>query len=249
MKYVKILVDSQAALLAVDNTEVTSRTVLQARKKLNELANKVRRVTLVWIPAHKGHQGNERADELAKQGAATNDLDRKLNVKRPQASLKSMIENKIYEQWGEEWRSDTIANHAKGFYSFPDKNKAKYVYKLARLELGRFVRLITGHNNLNYFQNRIGLQHKKYCRWCNSGHETINHFIHECPKFWKISREVLGLEPPTNNQKWSVRALLDFTYVPEINEAFEGDLEGGDDPDPGTTTLDTSSDQNETFTQ
>ena len=37
------------------------------------------------------------------------------------------------------------------FYGGPDKKKA------GGLELGRrFIRLITGHNNLNWFQTRIG---------------------------------------------------------------------------------------------
>ena len=50
-----------------------------------------------------------------------------------------------------------IAKHEKHFYFAPNPQKAKYVIKLAHLELGHFIRLISGHSNLNYFQTRIEL--------------------------------------------------------------------------------------------
>ena len=41
------------------------------------------------------------------------------------------------------------ANHSRSFYGGPNPSKAKFVdYKLARHELGRCIRIITGHNNL-----------------------------------------------------------------------------------------------------
>ena len=45
-----------------------SKLVLQTKLTLNELAKKTRRITIVWIKAHVGHEGNELADELAKEG-------------------------------------------------------------------------------------------------------------------------------------------------------------------------------------
>ena len=96
------------------------------------------------------------------------------------------------------------------------------MYKLARLELGRFVRLVTGHNNLNWFQNRIGLWHSAECRFCGHNEETFVHLITECPSFWQTRRELFLDRTPQADMTWSVRALLDFTYVPCINDAFEG---------------------------
>ena len=67
-KYIKIFTDSQATLLALNSADVTSKLVLQTKLALNDLAKKTRRVTVVWIKAHVGHEGNELADELAKEG-------------------------------------------------------------------------------------------------------------------------------------------------------------------------------------
>ena len=69
VKYVKFQVDSQAALLALDNPFVRSKTVACAIDSLNRLTDTGAKVTLVWVPAHRGHEGNEKADVLAKSGA------------------------------------------------------------------------------------------------------------------------------------------------------------------------------------
>ena len=72
-----------------------------------------------------------------------------------------------------EWERYGEARHTRTFYLCPNPAKAKYVYKLARLELGRFVRVVTGHNNLSSFQNKLGLAPPASCRLCGEGDETI----------------------------------------------------------------------------
>ena len=118
-------------------------------------------------------------------------------------------------------------------------NKAKHIYKLARLELGRFIRLATGHNNLNQFQSRIGLWHTASCRLCGEQDETYFHFATECPRLWHTRRELFGNSPPCADMQWSTRDLLNLSYVPVVNEAFEGTWAHSDPPlpyDPDSTT-------------
>ena len=221
-KFVKIFVDSQAAIMAVGNPHVTSRVVADTIDKLNALSVRAKSVTLVWIPAHKGHQGNERADDLAKLGTEK-DLDAGTRgVKQPHATVKRKLHDKIHDEWQDEWSRARLANHTKSFYRGPNKSKAKFVYKLARLELGRFVRIVTGHNNLSFFQTKIGLFGNPSCRFCNAGNETVTHFINECPRFFTSQREIFAGKPPTPDMKWSVRDVLDFSYTKGINEAYEG---------------------------
>ena len=157
LRYVKFFVDSQAAIMALANNFVTSKTVASAIKSLNLLAKRATSVTVVWIPAHKGHEGNERADVLAKRGAGSEESGRLVNVQQPMATIKQKIKDCVQEAWCAEWQGQPYANHSKTFYEGPNPGKARYVYKLARLELGRFVRIITGHNNLSFFQTKIGL--------------------------------------------------------------------------------------------
>ena len=237
MKYVKIFVDSQAALAAIANPYVTSCIVAEAIEKLNTLADLTRSVTLVWIPAHKGYEGNERADALAKEGSMEDDRAFMRRVNMPQATVKREIKDQIYNEWRKEWSELNMANHSKSFYSGPNPGKARFVYKLARLELGRFARIITGHNNLNFFQDKIGLARDPTCRFCREGQETITHLTNVCPRFQVQRREILLDQPPTAEMKWSVRGLLNFSYVPGINEAYEGTWADLDPPDGASDEL------------
>ena len=125
-------------------------------------------------------------------------------------------------EWRREWKENGMANHTKTFYDGPNKHKARHVYKLARLELGRFVRIVTDHNNLNFFQTKIGLWRNASCRYCGEHDETITHFLSACPRFFSAVTEIMASDLPRPDMKWSVRKLLDFSYVPAINEAYEG---------------------------
>ena len=194
------------------------------------MAATVKAVTLVWIPAHKGHEGNEKADELAKRGSRATERELLLDVQQPRATIKAAIRDHMYARWGDEWINSGVANHTKSFYERPNKSKARFVYKLARLELGRFVRIITGHNNLGFFQTKIGLAREAKCRFCGYGDETVTHFLTFCPRLRGWSMDVFGGNTPTNNMTWSVRNLLNFSYHPSINEAYEGTWADGDPP-------------------
>ena len=67
MQYIKIFSDSQAAILALNSNTVTSSLVKQTIITLNLLANSTKRVEICWIKAHVGHDGNKRADQLARE--------------------------------------------------------------------------------------------------------------------------------------------------------------------------------------
>ena len=65
---VYILSDSQSAIKALCSTTITSNTVWSCLLSLKKLSRR-RKVHIMWIPGHEGHEGNEEADRLAKQGA------------------------------------------------------------------------------------------------------------------------------------------------------------------------------------
>ena len=145
------------------------------------------------------------------------------------ATIKMNIREGVLKEWHEEWTNSDKANHTKGFYAGPNPGKARFVYKLARLELGRFVRIVTGHNNLGFFQTKLGLWGDPKCRFCQNGDETITHFMRACPRFISFQKDIFLDKLPTPEMTWSVRSLLDFSYTPGINDAYEGDWrEGGE---------------------
>ena len=65
-KYIKILVDSQSALKALSNDSVKSETVQRTIRELSQLGYDLPRLTLAWIKAHAGYEGNKLADMTAK---------------------------------------------------------------------------------------------------------------------------------------------------------------------------------------
>ena len=67
MQYIKIFSDSQAAILALNSNTVTASLVKQTIISLNLLGDSTKRVEICWIKAHIGHDGNERADQLARE--------------------------------------------------------------------------------------------------------------------------------------------------------------------------------------
>ena len=58
--------------------------------------------------------------------------------------------------------------------------------------------------------------------------ETFIHLIQDCPAWWLTRRECFLDHTPCNDMRWSVRALLDYSYTPKINDAFEGTWAHGD---------------------
>ena len=137
LRQVKFFVDSQAALRALQTREITSTIVHQTVAALNNLSEKAE-VTLVWTKAHVGTLGNERADELAKAGS---ELEEVQPVNAPKSKLKAEIDEKIREKWDADWQRYPHGRQTRFFYPGQDKQRAKEVMQLNRIELGCYIRL------------------------------------------------------------------------------------------------------------
>ena len=111
---------------------------------------------------------------------------------------------------------------AKLFYKKPDSNQAKYVLKLSRLELSRFLRLISGHNGLFYLKSKLDSEINAVCRFCLNADETFYHFITDCPAFYQSRKEIFLDSTIDVDEKWSVRNMLIFSYLPGVREAIDG---------------------------
>ena len=215
--HVSFFVDSQAALLALFSNKVSSSLVADTIRSLNILSSTMPSVTLNWTKAHIGTSGNEIADQLAKDGTK---LPQPSDVLLPKQAVRADIDFAIREIWHFRWFSYTEARQSKQFISKPDKNKAKYIYKLNRQKLGRFIRIITGHNNLHYHQSVIDNSKSSKCRFCLQVSETFYHFITSCPSFTMSRREILLDKNISDDHSWSVDSLLRFSSIPAIDNAL-----------------------------
>ena len=67
INYIKILSDSQAAIKALNKPRITSQSVLTTLEYMETLALEVKLLTLAWIKAHVGTEGNEQAMKQLKK--------------------------------------------------------------------------------------------------------------------------------------------------------------------------------------
>ena len=84
-----MLVDNQAAIKALIRCTVTSITVLNCIRNLNQLG-KQNHVSITWIPGHAGVHGNEVADYVAKSGSKSKVHGPEPFVTGPYASCSSV---------------------------------------------------------------------------------------------------------------------------------------------------------------
>lgn len=182
--------DSQAALRAISRGTVKSHTALDCIQSMNELAEKHNTIHIYWIPGHKGHLGNELADEYAGRGTGKSAVD---IVTKCTGRLR---ENSI-ARWSEsetekEWLKTGKPTHTKFFIPFPD-NRAIELLKLSRKELRIYCNFITGHNCLLEHLNRIGKAENIACRQCMEGSiENSIHLICDCEALVSIRLKVFG---------------------------------------------------------
>ena len=200
-------------------SEMCIRDSLDTVNQLNQ-ASEGRTVILNLVKAHCGHVGNEKADCLAKEGGTSGN---RVPVPTPKIEIKNRITKHFYSLWEKEFKEYDGARMGKEFYSGPDSNKAKYVYKLSRAHLSRFIRIIAGHNSLFYFRSKVDPDISPLCRFCLEENETFIHLVNDCPRFINDRRDKLLNALISNDHMWSVQSLIDFSSLPGINAALEGD--------------------------
>ena len=91
-KDIKIYVDSQSALKAINSFVIRNKSVMECKKTLNKISEH-NRVTLNWMPGHENHKGNIIADKMAKAGVNMNTEGQEPRI----AISKCVIKQKLNE--------------------------------------------------------------------------------------------------------------------------------------------------------
>ena len=152
-KYIKIMTDSQAALLALHATDYTSNTVKTAMNELNQLGLSVNRLEVAWIKAYCGHKGNKAADEMARYAEDREEIG--MHIAESWTHYKSLVMEQTYKRWEDRWPGEYRFRLIKLFYPAPSKKNNKDLMKKTRKQTTLWVEIITGQNNLNYIQSKV----------------------------------------------------------------------------------------------
>ena len=207
-------------LQALSKTFTKSQTVLNTHKELQKISDKVRSLSLRWIKAHVGHDGNELADEYAKQGAAAD--TNVFQLKTTRSEIKCLIETKCNDLWSQKWTNYKHCRQTKNFYPFISIDLYNKTKKLSRSGLSTLIKIVTGQNNLNYLSNIIDARHTELCRFCEEEDETFIHLLNECPVFQANRVDLLKGSVVVGSVDWDPRVLLEFARIPVIADALNG---------------------------
>ncbi|MCP3662524.1 MAG: hypothetical protein GY696_08530 [Gammaproteobacteria bacterium] len=188
--------DSQAALKALASPRVGSQLVLECIAALKRLAGP-NSVKLIWVPGHRGVEGNERADSLAKEGAEVPFVGPEPVLGVSSSSCRTGLRSWISREQGAAWRDTLGCRQAKEFIPGANRKAGKVLLGLPRCQLRLVVGVLTGHCGLNYHLWKMGLTQDPLCDLCAQGDETSRHFLCECDGLAAVRHSIFGSGYPS----------------------------------------------------
>ena len=216
---ITIYTDSQASILALTSIWVKSLLVKQTRDLMDRAAKLCKSLTISWVKAHIGHDGNERADKAARLGR---DDDVAPDWETPLLA-KAVMHNEINKMatrlWEQDW--DEVIECRQTRHWFPNGPRPKFVRELIylpKLILGQIIQIITGHTYLKRHQAVIDESERQRiieandfdnadddgnaiidapdpsCSRCGKGEESPFHILTECDSLATLRKDIFGRE-------------------------------------------------------
>ncbi|KAJ8911521.1 hypothetical protein NQ315_000555 [Exocentrus adspersus] len=165
---IAIYADSQASLKAIGSMQVCSRLVWDCVKALQELGSR-NKLTLAWVPGHKGHKGNEEADRLTREGAG-----RALIGPEPFCGIAKTHVRASIDEW------------------MDGKSREWWRKLLQQRQAKMFIK-----ERLNKHMSLMGLAEEATCRFCSEEEETSVHVLCQCEDLARLRFLILGEENPS----------------------------------------------------
>lgn len=168
---VVFFVDSQAAILALsESTPTDCEFTMTCRELLSSMLSGGWDIVLQWVPSHVGVYGNERADELAKQGTSLPQPNNPVSLTSARSTIESAVET---------YTRDILSRGCAGKRWEGLVREQRVSRDLPRAEAVAKFRLITGHDYLQAHLHRIGLVDSDVCPLCGSG-SMVGPHLEQC---------------------------------------------------------------------
>ena len=172
-----ILSDSLSCLSALKNYNTIDPRINTLKTLTHLLTLEKKSIVFVWIPSHVGIDGNEMADELAKQSLSSETIDK---IKLPHSDLKPKIKQLSYSKWNKDWSKEKENK----LYQIQPKIIKQPSHQLNRKDSVVFTRLRIGHSALTH-SYILTQDEKPFCISCNED-LTIKHILTKCMEFKNI---------------------------------------------------------------
>ena len=217
---VTIFSDSQAAIAALANWKITSKTVEKCVKNLN-LLSKNTNVEIKWVRSHSNFDGNEYADLMAKLG--TKNRENETFCPPPISWAKQLIKQGSYNEWTQRWYYSNSCRQTKIWFPTLHRAFSRLLINLTRTTLGLMTEMITGHNRLNRHESLVDKEVSPNCRLCDEELETSFHIVAECPRLLYKRWEAFKTPFLDENPVWHPMSFLKFLRKAKIKEMNKRD--------------------------
>ena len=88
-----------------------------------------------------------------------------------------------------------------------------------------WIKSITGHNNLAYFQSKLNPEIDPTCRLCLQANETLHHLMTDCEATSSLQLDLMKKQIPLPDMTWSVKDINKFIQHPLIHSLMTYDTQ------------------------
>jgi ribonuclease HI len=205
INHIHIFTDSKSSIQAlISSVRNQEAETVKLRNLIKSLDNK--KMTLQWIPGHFGIDGNETADQLAKEATTENMELEELPTSR--STMKQMLLEIIRTRWGITW--SYLKSQSQVTLSLPSLGHLNKIHKdLSLIESCIVSQFRSGHTKFLLSSNRYGKDsHNIYCQ-CGQI-ETTEHLLMKCWLYNDLRKQLrIDIRNAIGSCKWSPRVLLD----------------------------------------
>jgi ribonuclease HI len=224
---IDIITNSKAALQAIDGLITSSKLVKDCMTALDKLQQRAK-ITIHWTKAHVGHEGNEKADELAKIGTTRINYATEPIIPVPKAWVRNKIHTYINTEWTNRWKGLTEARQTKIFFPAPNAKLTQKLLNYDKTNCARLFRWTSGHS-FHRYHNHL-LQPEVFtspkCRACQNANEETSHLYAFCPGLAHIRIKTLGAVQLNENFEWKPQQLM--AMINEIDKLYPEEGKPGD---------------------
>ncbi|XP_067143919.1 uncharacterized protein [Centruroides vittatus] len=168
-KEVLICTDSRSALDTLKKYKDDNRTTVKIKKMIKESTGKGT-IQFKWVKAHVGLEGNERADELAKQAACVSDLDYN---ELPVLHIKRELNKKMNQRWQTTWNQSPKGRFTHNI--LPNIQERLEDLKWMTIDFIT-TQMLSGHAKCMAYFFKTGKSDSEYCD-CENEHQTVEHLV------------------------------------------------------------------------
>lgn len=193
-----ILTDSKTAVQKIHNISNMSKNYIV--RLIHEIIQKHNLyITIQWIPGHAEINGNEKADEIAKENASHGTWT---NIKMTIEDAFANEKEEARQEWAERYAQRESEKGMKLKEIEPRLLEKPFFWKLnlERNIITNLVRLRTGHFNSNQHKAKLKMQDDNLCESCGVVDDR-QHIIFDCTRYHPHRTGITELQNGRTNLK------------------------------------------------